>query len=125
VKFLIDRCAGHRLAVWLLEEGHDVFESSELGPDPGDRALLRLAAEENRILVTLDKDFGEIIYLERAPHRGMIRLPDVPSDERKRLVRVVLESHSEDLEKGALITVRGGRMRVSRAEEEQGGRESD
>jgi Domain of unknown function (DUF5615) len=52
VKFLIDRCAGHRLAEWLRAQGHDVVESRERGPDPGDRVLLEWAGAEDRILVT-------------------------------------------------------------------------
>jgi predicted nuclease of predicted toxin-antitoxin system len=40
MKFLIDRCAGQLLADWLRQEGHDVIDSTELGPDPGDRVLL-------------------------------------------------------------------------------------
>lgn len=39
MRFLIDRCAGRLIADWLRNQGHDV-ESRELGPDPGDRALL-------------------------------------------------------------------------------------
>jgi predicted nuclease of predicted toxin-antitoxin system len=49
VKFLVDRCAGRRLADWLRSQGHDVLEASSLGADPGDRALLRLAAQEQRV----------------------------------------------------------------------------
>ena len=52
MKFLIDRSAGQLLAEWLRNEGHDVVESRELGPDPGDRALLEWAAREARVLVT-------------------------------------------------------------------------
>ncbi len=40
MKFLIDRCAGQGLADWLRDQGHDVVESRERGPDPGDRILL-------------------------------------------------------------------------------------
>lgn len=40
MRFLIDRCAGRRLAEWLQREGHDVLEARELGPDSGDQALL-------------------------------------------------------------------------------------
>jgi len=58
VRFLVDRCAGRRLAEWLRSEGHDVVEASSLGPDPGDAALLQLAAQEKRVLVTIDTDFG-------------------------------------------------------------------
>jgi predicted nuclease of predicted toxin-antitoxin system len=62
MRFLIDRCAGRLLADWLRTQGHDVVESRELGPDPGDRALLNRTAQETRILVTIDTDFGELIY---------------------------------------------------------------
>ena len=64
MRFLIDRCAGRLLADWLRKQGHDVVESHELGPDPGDRVLLDWAAKETRILVTIDTDFGQLIYLE-------------------------------------------------------------
>ena len=61
MRFLVDRCAGHRLAEWLRDEGHDVVEARELGADPGDRALLERAAADGRILVTIDTDFGELV----------------------------------------------------------------
>ena len=72
MRFLVDRCAGHRLAEWLRSQGHDVLESPDLGPDPGDRALLERAASEGRILVTIDTDFGEHVYVEEVPHAGLV-----------------------------------------------------
>ena len=83
MRFLIDRCAGQLLADWLRNQGHDVVESRELGPDPGDRVLLEWAVKEARILVTIDTDFGELIFLENRAHAGLIRLPDVPAQERQ------------------------------------------
>lgn len=82
MKFLVDRCAGRRLAEWLRGQGHDVIESQEWGPDPGDRVLLERAAADERILVTLDTDFGELVYVEEMPHAGLVRLPDVPAERR-------------------------------------------
>jgi len=86
MRFLIDRCAGQLLADWLRTQGHDVVDSRELGPDPGDRALLDWAAKERRILVTIDTDFGQLIYLENLSHAGLIRLPDVPARERQLII---------------------------------------
>ena len=43
MRFIVDRCAGRRLAEWLANNGHDVLDSRTLGPDPGDMALLMLA----------------------------------------------------------------------------------
>ena len=82
MKFLIDRCAGRRLADWLRDQGHDVVESRERGADPGDRTLLEWAASEQRILVTMDKDYGQFIFAENAPHSGLVRLRNVSATRR-------------------------------------------
>ncbi len=114
MKFLIDRCAGQRLADWLTAQGHDTRTSWEGGaPDPGDAALLRTAVEEDRILVTIDSDFGTLVYLFGAAHAGILRLPDVPATERIALVAGLLEKHGTELQ-GAMVTLRGGRVRISR-----------
>ena len=113
MKFLIDRCAGRRLGNWLREQGHDAVESRERGADPGDLTLLQWAAAEKRILVTLDKDFGQIVFTQQAPHSGLVRLPDVPASTRIALMRTLLEKHRQEIESRAIVTVRGGRIRIS------------
>ena len=117
MRFLIDRCAGQRLARWLRSQGHDVVESCEFGDDPGDRALLERAAAEERILVTLDGDFAELIYVREAAHAGLVRLPDVPARHRIALMAEVIERHRQALETRAVVTVRDNRIRVSRPPE--------
>ena len=118
MKFLIDRCAGRRLADWLREQGHDVVESRERGLDPGDQLLLEWSAAEQRILVTIDKDFGQIVFTQQASHSGLVRLPDVPAPTRIALMRTLLENHGQELESRAIVTVRGGRIRISRPPEQ-------
>jgi predicted nuclease of predicted toxin-antitoxin system len=102
------------LAEWLRAHGHDVVETREAGADLGDHVVLSWAAEQDRVLVTIDTDFGRIIFGEGARHRGVVRLPDVPADRRIALMEQVLERHQEDLEAAAIVTVRGGRIRVSK-----------
>ncbi|MBN2578557.1 MAG: DUF5615 family PIN-like protein [Pirellulales bacterium] len=109
----MDRCAGKRLADWLRQQGHDALESAALGPDPGDLALLEIAASDKRILVTIDTDFGELIFREKASHAGMVRLPDLPAEERILIFETLLKEHSNEMETGAVITVRGNRVRIS------------
>jgi len=118
MRFLVDRCAGRQLAEWLGDRGHDVVESRNLGPDPGDESLLQRAAEEHRILVTIDTDFGVLVFVRGAPHSGVVRLPDVPAARRIALFEELLAHYAEDLESGAIITVRGNRIRVSRTPRE-------
>ena len=109
----MDRCAGRRLADWLRGDGHDVLEARTLGPDPGDRALLGLAESAHRVLITIDTDFGELIYLHDVPHAGLVRLPDVPAEQRIALVAEVINRHRQVLEDNAIVTIRGGRIRIS------------
>ena len=115
MRFLVDRCAGRRIADRLKALGHDVAEARERTPDPGDDALLAWAVAERRVLVTMDKDFGELVYRQGAAHAGLIRLPHVPSAERVALIEQILADHSPDQIEGAIVTVRGARVRISRS----------
>jgi hypothetical protein len=62
----------------------------------------------------MDKDFGQIIFVENAAHRGIVRLPDVPAARRIELVERLLRDHTQELADGAILTVRGERIRISR-----------
>jgi predicted nuclease of predicted toxin-antitoxin system len=95
----------------LREKGHDVAEV--VGPDPGDLELLERAVREGRILITLDKHFLQLIFHRSQPHSGLIRLPDVPAAERMLLLDRILGTHADDLDRGAIVSVRGERIRVS------------
>src|SRR5512134_3248948 len=103
MRFLVDRCAGRKLAEWLELQGHDAVESRLLGPDPGDRALLRRANAERRVLITIDTDFGKLVSLEKQPHHGIIRLPDVPAVRRIELMGMLLDRYLREMTEGAII----------------------
>ena len=113
MKFLVGHCAGRRVSEWLRAQGHDVFDAGELESDPGDQALLERAGAEGGILVTIDGDFGELVYVGRVNHAGLVRLPDVAVRDRIALMAEVLREHRAALESQALITVRAGRVRVT------------
>ena len=114
MKFLVDRCAGHLLAAWLQEKGHDVVESRGLGPDPGDEQLLGIAHSQGRVLVTIDTDFGRLIFRDAQKQSGLVRLPDVPAATRIQIMEQILLVHSSALADGSIITVRGNKIRISR-----------
>lgn len=72
---------------------------------------------QSRILVTIDTDFGQLIFVERLAHSGLIRLPDVPSLERHRILEDLLNRFSQDIKNGSVVTVRGGRVRISKVKD--------
>jgi predicted nuclease of predicted toxin-antitoxin system len=85
-----------------------------LGRDPGDVALLRRAANERRILLTIDTDFGPLIHLRAQPHAGLIRLPDVPPAVRIELMAQIFARCSEQELSRSVVTVKGSRIRIAR-----------
>ena len=113
MRFLVDACAGKQLADWLVDRGHDVLFIDELGADPGDRALLDLAVAEGRVMVTIDMDFGELVFLHDVAHAGLVRLPDVPVVERVALMREVLTKCGDALSQRAIVTASAQRIRIT------------
>jgi predicted nuclease of predicted toxin-antitoxin system len=107
VKFLLDVPVGREIAEWLREQGYDVSEVRTI-----DLAILRLARAQNRIVVTTDKDFGELAVRQGEAHRGIVRLPDVRTSERKAMLSTLIEHYREALERGAIITLTGTRIRI-------------
>ena len=113
MKFLVDRCAGARLADALRADGHDVVDVRQ-GPDPGDDALLALAAQQGRIVVTIDQDFGHLVFIGGQKHAGLVRLPDVPAEKRIAIMRDLIARHAYDLAAGSVITVQRDKIRIRR-----------
>ncbi len=92
--------------------GHDVFWAGDWPSDPGDDEILAQAHHENRILVTLDKDFGELAIVQGRVHCGILRLVNVLARRQAAVCLRVLADHGKDLEAGAIITVELGRLRL-------------
>ncbi len=67
------------------------------------------------MLITIDQDFGLLVFAEERSHRGLVRLPDYPSAERIAILRDLFERHADDLAARAVITVRHGKVRISRS----------
>lgn len=96
----------------LQEDDFDVAFVAELGPDPGDRAVLARALAEGRILITLDADYGWLAVAERLPHAGIIRLLEDRPDRQAALCRAVLNHYADELNAGALITASPDKVRI-------------
>ena len=62
----------HAMSV-LRSAGHEVEWVGDWSGDPGDEHILATAAAHGQVLVTLDKEFGELAVLYRRPHAGFVR----------------------------------------------------
>ncbi len=74
MKFLVDECTGPAVATWLRKEGYEVFSVFDEARGLGDDKILAKSYAEGWILITNDKDFGEMVYRKNYPHCGIIFL---------------------------------------------------
>jgi len=86
--------------------------SGNWNPDPGDAEILEVARRESRILITLDKDFGELAVAFGQPHCGIVRLVDLDPQRQPAACERALTRHGEELMAGAIATVERHRTRL-------------
>lgn len=117
MRFLVDESTGVLVARWLREQGHQVFSVYEeaRGIDDGD--IIQKAFSENWILITNDKDFGEKVYREQRPHKGVIllRLENERATNKINTLQRLLETYIEQLP-GSFIVVGEMQIRFARVQ---------
>ncbi len=113
MRFLLDQDVYAVTAKFLADAGHDVVLVAQLGlAQASDEEILRTAQEQNRILVTRDRDYGNLVFV-RAISSGVVYLRVLPStmnavhDELAR----VIQSYSEKELAGAFVVVEPDRHR--------------
>ena len=125
MKFRLDVCASSRaLRALLTDLGHDVLSALAVDPRASDNALLALAIQEERVLVTEDKDFGELVFVRRLPYPCIIRFVDMRVEEKVVAMRELLERYADAMRAGAIIVVTRGRVRIRLAAFDNGGASS-
>ena len=116
MRLLLDSCVWGKAKEELVAAGHDVVCAGDWIADPGDSAILRRAHDEDRVLVTLDKDFGELAVIFRKAHSGIIRMHKVSARQQAGMLVKVLAGHGEELTYGAIVSVNEYRIRVRKSD---------
>lgn len=112
MKLLLDTCVWGGVKAELHAAGHDVLWTGDLTLDPGDEDILAQAHREQRVLVTLDKDFGELAIRRSLPHCGIVRLVSMRAARQGAVCQLVLAQYGTELTQGAIVTVEAGRVRI-------------
>ncbi len=105
MKFLLDENIGKKIAQFLQKLGYSVTSIREIHPGIDDYTVLELANTETKILITSDKDFGELVFKENQSYSGIIflRLDDQTSENKIVALREVFSKNK--VIKGKYITV--------------------
>ncbi len=112
MKVLLDACVWGGARAELKAAGHDVFWAGDLPEDPGDEEILGRSHREGRVLVTLDKDFGELAVVRGMAHSGIIRLVDISASQHATVCSHVLSKYGGELTLGAIVTVEASLVRI-------------
>jgi predicted nuclease of predicted toxin-antitoxin system len=74
LRWLVDECVETALIRRLREAGHDVIYVAENAPGSTDAKVIAFAEKEQRLLLTEDKDFGDLVFRQRMLVPGLVLL---------------------------------------------------
>jgi predicted nuclease of predicted toxin-antitoxin system len=117
VRFLLDECLPRPLTDLLRAAGHDcthVYDAG-LGGQP-DETIMAAAARDQRILLSADTDFGELLANSPvlAPSVILLRRTDKTADALAAVLIGNLDQVADDLQAGAIVVITDTRVRARR-----------
>lgn len=115
MRFLADESCDFAVVRALRSAGFDVLAVAEIVPRALDEEVIERAVHEDRVVLTEDKDFGQLIYGSGRPSTGviLIRFPGrARGDVAGTTLRVVEEQGARLA--GAFTIVQPGRLRIRR-----------
>ncbi|MCP4428052.1 MAG: hypothetical protein GY803_26500 [Chloroflexi bacterium] len=99
MNFVADEGIDAPIVSRLREEGHQVWYVAEMSPGVSDVEILALANRENCVLLTFDKDFGDLVFRQRriSPGVVLIRLHGFSPKQKADMVSAIIQRHATEL----------------------------
>ncbi len=116
MNLLADEGVDRPIVERLRQDGHDVLYVAEMEPSIGDEVVLERANEKQALLLTGDKDFGELVFKEkRLAVSGvvLIRLVGLSAERKAGIVARVFEERGGEFPQRFSV-IEPGRVRVRR-----------
>ena len=110
MKFLADENVEKPIVDWLSEKEHEVSYIAEMAPSVTDKRVIEMARESSMVLLTNDKDFGELVYRQGKVPSGvlLIRARNQTSRHKIKLIKQVLEKAEEKLRNNFVVVNESG-----------------
>ena len=115
MKFLADESVDRQIVDRLRQDNHIVWYVAEMAPGISDDVVLDLANREVALLLTADKDFGELVYRRHrfAPGVVLIRLAGLSPMSKAEVVASAINKYAPELPR-AFAVITPGRIRIRR-----------
>ena len=113
LRFLVDVGVGRGVERALTTDGHDVASVRDRDPRMADDAILDWAVADGRIVVTMDRDFGALVFQSANPQAGvlLLRMLDAASAEKAATALEIVREHGDELV-GAFAVFKQGQLRI-------------
>jgi predicted nuclease of predicted toxin-antitoxin system len=114
VKIVADESVIVPLITSLRSVGHEVLAIREIQPAAEDHFVLNLARQEKALLITFDKDFGELVFRQKLLSSGvlLVRLKGLTTEVKTRMVSSAIEKYGSQLmESFSVVSARMIRFR--------------
>jgi predicted nuclease of predicted toxin-antitoxin system len=98
-QIVADESVDYSVVTELRNNGYNVYAVAEQLPSISDNEVLSVAFQNNALLITEDKDFGELVYRLQLPHKGilLVRMINHSSSEKARSVSAALMQYGDEL----------------------------
>ncbi|MCY3837355.1 MAG: DUF5615 family PIN-like protein [Gammaproteobacteria bacterium] len=118
LKFLVDNALSPRLAAGFCAAGHDAVHVRDIGLQSAtDIAIFEIAADQSRIIVSEDTDFGTLLALRDAAAPSVVLFRGMLDRRAGSLLHTLvanMASVEADLEAGAVVVFEPSRIRIRR-----------
>jgi predicted nuclease of predicted toxin-antitoxin system len=113
MKFLVDVGVGKKVENWLKENGFDVLSVRDIDSRAKDSQILRWAVDQQRMIISMDKDFGELVYNSGKHHAGVLilRLEDADADTKVAVIKKIFAEYYDKIESHFCV-FQDGRLRI-------------
>jgi predicted nuclease of predicted toxin-antitoxin system len=113
MNFLADESVDQPVVERLRADGHDVLAVAEMAPSIPDESVLTMANQREAILLTADKDFGELVFRQHRISAGVVlmRLAGLSPATKGRVVSSAIRAHASEL-LHAFTVVSPGMVRI-------------
>jgi predicted nuclease of predicted toxin-antitoxin system len=115
MKFIVDVGVGRIIEHWLVSQNMDVKSVIDINPSMPDNEILLFANQEERIVITMDKDFGELVFNGRHSMFGvlLLRLEGASGLEKLHIVQEIFEHH-QTLLPNHFCVYQNGNLRIKK-----------
>lgn len=113
LKFLVDVGVGRVVENVLRSLGYDTKAVRDIDPRAKDSDILAIAVREERMVITMDKDFGELVHKLSEQHTGVLilRMEDARGVEKAEVVKNILATFRAEIT-GKFCVYQDNRLRV-------------